>query len=63
MGVCLECNHRTQWFKGEDTAQNHVDQHIESKHSGKRRKAKREGGDAAETPGGQDTGPRGESES
>jgi hypothetical protein len=35
-GVCLECNHRTQWFKGEDTAQKHIDEHIESKHSGSR---------------------------
>jgi hypothetical protein len=73
-GVCMECNHRTQWFKGEDTAQEHIDKHVESKHDGKKTSKKSDDDKADETPdeplreqgaddippGGQNTGPRGD---
>lgn len=77
-GVCMDCNHRTDWFKNEDTAQRHVDKHIESEHKSARgaKRSKAEDEPASQTPhaelqeqdadgvppGGQDTGPRGDSE-
>lgn len=69
--VCLDCNHRTQWFKNEDTAQNHLDDHLE-KHNKPaasretpRAQTRPEGSGGSPSsedgtpPGGQNTGPRG----
>lgn len=70
--VCIECNHRSAWFKGEDTAQKHLDDHLDT-HNGTKRSTSRAKGankdddgdpntsEAAEVPGGQNTGPRGDS--
>lgn len=72
--VCLDCNHRTQWFKNEDTAQNHLDDHLDKHNRGassrsqeqpSRAQTQREGSggspssEDATPPGGQNTGPRG----
>lgn len=74
-GVSMADNWRTDWFKNEETAQKHLDEHIEKLGGGKKPAAKKAAGKDgaaknAETelaaqgaddipPGGQDTGPRG----
>lgn len=66
-GVSMQDNWRTDWYAKQETAQRHLDEHLEEL-NGKSSKAKKaakpadtepETSDGVLAPGGQDTGPRG----
>jgi hypothetical protein len=71
-GVSMKDNWRTDWFKNEDTAQRHLDDHLDSLKGSKAKTKKaeepssadphqelREQGASDVPPGGEDTGTRG----
>lgn len=74
-GVSMQDNWRTEWYAKEETAQSHLDDHLEELKSSKGRAKKPKADDHSEhvhhsalveqgasdvPPGGEDTGPRGE---